>query len=93
MLREDRATNEPRPVTYPITLRDVDRPGLPAPVDPAEERARLARKLGLSDDAAARPNVVTGSGDDPVLDESVRILSDYVGLLSAPAARAAVVRT
>jgi carboxyl-terminal processing protease len=93
MLREDRATNELRPVTYPITLRDVDRPGLPAPVDPAEERARAARKLSPSDDAAVRPNVVTGSGDDPVLDESVRILSDYVGLLSAPAARAPVVRT
>jgi carboxyl-terminal processing protease len=93
MLRGDRATDEPRPVAYPITLRDVDRPGLPPPVDPAEERARLAEKTSLSDDAAARPNVVSGSGEDPVLDESVHILSDYVRLLASPPAHAPVVRT
>lgn len=87
MLREDRATIPLHPVTYRLTLGDVDRPGLPAPLDPAEERRQAAARSQPSDDTTERSDVVKGSGDDPVLDESVRILSDYVALLAAPSGR------
>lgn len=85
MLREERADGAPHPVTYPITLRDVDGPGLPAPIDPAEQRRQLAARRTTADDTTDQSDVVKGSGEDPVLDESVRILSDYVGLIASPA--------
>jgi carboxyl-terminal processing protease len=70
------------PVAYAITLENVDAPGLPPPVvvkPPAPASSAHAPEVhGAPKDAAAN--------DDVTLDESERILADYVALLGAPAA-------
>jgi hypothetical protein len=74
-----RARVATRPVAYAITLENVDAPGLPAPlvvkVPPPATGASAKKTHGSSSDDA--------SDDDVILDESQRILSDYVGLLEA----------
>ena len=76
---EVRARGAKSPVTYAITLENVNTPGLPAPV-PA---AKLAAAAGASA-AKGHGEPGDGSADDVILDESERILSDYVGLLRLP---------
>jgi len=81
-----RARAATRPVAYAITLENVDAPGLPAPVvvkvpppaTGASPNASSKKTHGSSSDDS--------SDDDVILDESERILSDYVGLLEAPSA-------
>jgi carboxyl-terminal processing protease len=75
-----RARAAARPVAYAITLENVDVPGLPAPVVvkvPPPASASTKKAHGSSSEES--------SDDDVILDEGQRILSDYVGLLEAPA--------
>jgi carboxyl-terminal processing protease len=76
-----------RPVAYAITLENVDSPGLPAPVSKKVEVEKPA--AGASSDASSPSRKKEGAEDDDVvLDESQRILSDYVELLTPAAAPA-----
>jgi carboxyl-terminal processing protease len=72
--RERRALAGHAPLTYELTLANVDAPGLPAPVDPSKKPPG-AKDAG-ADDAAA-----PGSPADILFDESLRILTDYIALL------------
>jgi carboxyl-terminal processing protease len=69
-----------RPIAYAITLENVDSPGLPPPLLPKPEAPKPTAasspqgKAGFSKEGA--------QDDDVILDESQRILSDYVELLT-----------
>jgi carboxyl-terminal processing protease len=81
---ELRARSAKGPVSYAITLENVDSPGLPPPVavkvaTPAAATRAPAEK-GHEASADGAPN------DDVILDESQRILADYIALLRPPAA-------
>jgi carboxyl-terminal processing protease len=69
-----------RPPTYAITLSNVDAPGLPPPTAPKAATAEPPAEKGR----AARERA---ADDDVILDESQRILSDYVELLAPPPAK------
>jgi carboxyl-terminal processing protease len=77
--RQDRALHVARAIVYPITLQNVDRRGLPPSIDPAKGLVRLSAQ-GSASGKNGHSSTDADSGDDPVLDESVRILSDYVEL-------------
>ena len=66
----DLAHPTPQPKTYDITLKNVSSPGLPPPMAPK-------KKEGADKAANAPP------GGDLLLNETVKILGDYVDLLGA----------
>jgi carboxyl-terminal processing protease len=90
---------------YELTLKDVDNPGLPAPVAKTNTLAKASSKPSAaaastnSASAAPAPAADPDTGDevvedtapptDFVLDESQNILVDYLGLLSKEKALAA----
>jgi carboxyl-terminal processing protease len=74
-----------RPVAYAITLENADKPGLPPPVKPPKPEAKP--DAGAASAADKRRSSKEGHEDDVVLDESQRILSDYIELLK-PASQA-----
>ncbi|HEY4188030.1 MAG TPA: carboxy terminal-processing peptidase [Polyangia bacterium] len=80
--RDSRTLQGDRPIVYPVTLKNVDMPGLPSAV--AAEKGNDPSLRGGED--TGRPVSI---GGDVILDESVRILADYVAALSAghPATR------
>jgi carboxyl-terminal processing protease len=90
--KEERlARTTPKPVIYEITLADVDKPGLPAPLGSTNSTMTASTGSGHlgttvtasshegDDDDEALPAV------DPPLDETERILADYVSLLQKKA--------
>jgi carboxyl-terminal processing protease len=81
---EIKARAAKRPVTYAITLDNVDVRGLPAPVvvKPAEAKPSTGAASAAS---KARPKD-GAEEDDVILDESEQILSDYVQVLARPPA-------
>jgi len=70
------ASKEPAPVTYEITVKNAEAPGLPAPVDPQKIAAHAVATN--DDDGDAAPAVPT---QDILLGETEHILSDYVVML------------
>jgi carboxyl-terminal processing protease len=80
--KEILARHDAAPVTYEITLKNVDDKGLPAPLSAtakaAEEGATVTPK---KDDAAPDPAL----GRDADLTEAERILADYAVLMNQPA--------
>lgn len=72
----------PAPVAFDIRLKNVDQPGLPAPVvgNPAAAQADVAVADGNSGGGESSPDSKTGIRDI-TLDEATRILADYVSLL------------
>ncbi|HEY2903056.1 MAG TPA: carboxy terminal-processing peptidase [Polyangia bacterium] len=81
---ELRARAAKAPVAYAITLENVDAPGLPPPVTvkPPTPASAAHAPEGRGHDGANDG----ASNDDVTLDESERILADYIGQLGAPAA-------
>jgi carboxyl-terminal processing protease len=75
--RAERQQPTPRATTYAITLRNAARPGLPPPVV-AKPSAKPKGRGKPSWAATARDPAV---GGDPILDETTRILADYIDLL------------
>lgn len=65
---------------YEFTLENLDQPGLPAPLGSAEEAS--AADEALADDAEAASAEDEGPEVDPVLDETERILLDYIQLFN-----------
>jgi carboxyl-terminal processing protease len=80
--RETRALAARKPVAHDITLQNVDQPGLPPPVVPAAKDPDPTPTTGAEDKDDAPPGR-RSAGNDAVLDESLRILSDYVDFLSS----------
>lgn len=73
--REERSLNARRPPAYEITLANASTPGLPAATDVAKKANRRAT---VADDA---DQIATSRlADDAVLDETEKVLADYVGL-------------
>ncbi len=80
--QEARTLHAAAPPTYEITLENLSSPGLPPPMTspgPAPNRPSAE-----PDDASAKST----PAEDIVLNEGVRILGDYVGLLGHRAASA-----
>jgi carboxyl-terminal processing protease len=73
------ARKESQPVTYDITVKNADTPGLPAPTRTISPAGKLltAPAEETGDDASVPQN-------DPVLRESEHILADYVAMLRQP---------
>lgn len=79
-IQERRQRNAPEPVVYEVTLKDVDKPGLPAPVAKTNtvasvEGAAIDVTAELSDEEEI-PSV------DATLEETQRIMVDYIHLLN-----------
>jgi len=79
--KERAARKAQSPRTYEITLKNAGSPGLPAPLDPKKSPSKPGAKnaspppdSGDADDAPKAP------GEDIILSEAQRILSDYVDL-------------
>jgi carboxyl-terminal processing protease len=84
--REDESLRTARPRTYEITLERASSPGLPAPLavaSPAKRASSAGRPAGTTVDEGATD---ASLGEGTVLDESERILADYVELLSRKSA-------
>jgi hypothetical protein len=73
---------------YEITLKSASSAALPARVAGAGAPPPGAdAKSGTNKEAAEAESAGARAADNLVLDESLRILADYVGLLSAPPSR------
>jgi len=81
--RESRIHPAARPATYEITLKNVSSPGLPPPMA-ATKSAAPARVKDPSSAPNAPDRAATSrsADDDIVLNEAVKILTDYVDLLN-----------
>ncbi len=88
--KQERAARQERvPTIYEITLKNAVAPGLPEPVG----TAGVASAKTPDPSAEDADEVHTSEPQrDPILRESTRILSDYVGMLRQSSAVAAVVR-
>ena len=75
---------------YEITVKGASSPGLPPRVAGAamSPPASAAAKSGADKEEAEAESTRARAADNLVLDESLRILADYVGLLAAPPSRA-----
>ena len=83
----DRARRAKMPSSYAITLENASAPGLPSPLAAANTATPLS-KAGSAANGKSDPSTVQSSlDDDVVLDESERILADYVDLLTRKASR------
>ena len=72
---DERKARKPGPKVYEVTLENVDKPGLPLPPPATNTVAHVG---GDATEDVAPPVPSTDAG----LDESERILEDYVTLLS-----------
>jgi len=76
--RRERAARQESPaITYDLTVKNAEKPGLPPPETAAEAPLAASPEIMGNDDDDAAP---TASGNDPVLRESERILADYAEL-------------
>ena len=84
--RESRIHPAARPATYEITLKNVSSPGLPPPMA-ATKSVAAAHGANSSSAPNALDQVAAGRSldDDIVLDETMKILADYVDLLNGGA--------
>lgn len=85
--KKERASRPPSPQTqYDITLKNVDQPGLPAPVALASVTQTNAMEE-LEGDAEAPEQVKAARehATDATLEETKHILADYIGLLQTGA--------
>jgi carboxyl-terminal processing protease len=79
------------PMAYEITLENADKAGLPTPVRGTSGKTaangaakdKAADKADKGADAPGDDDAVNDAANDAVLDESLRILTDYVDLLKA----------
>jgi len=87
--QERLARTTPGPTVYELTLKQVDLPGLPAPV--AKTNSLNAKLVGNPDvdhpvtanlDLGNGPEIETAPVTDAALEEAGQILMDYAGLLS-----------
>jgi carboxyl-terminal processing protease len=76
---EDRAALAAEPPTYDLTLQDVARPGLPPRVIFGAPAASPLAPSNPDDPRGLTPDA-TRKGADVTLDETLRILADYVSL-------------
>ena len=88
-----RQSNLSKPLSYEVTLENVDSPGLPAPSPTGARRSPAARfsaeqGRGVSADGATNAK----ANADVILDESIKILDDYVDLLGTRADKASLRR-
>jgi carboxyl-terminal processing protease len=78
--------------TYQITVAAAGQPGLPprmasTPKGPGDANADPTTSAKSGDDALENPgSTAAHAADELILDESLRVLSDYVGLLEKPLA-------
>jgi carboxyl-terminal processing protease len=79
--RENRAPHATSPITYEITLKNASSPGVPPPIAFSDNTDRAHSRVSSSSsndlDAASPDRSPVG---DVILNESVRILADYVDL-------------
>ena len=85
--RDVAALEATRPTSYQITLKNVSTPGLPSPETFANKTEKKPDSRGAQDSSSDRSTT-----EDLILDESVRILADYVNLPKLPAQAAATRR-
>jgi carboxyl-terminal processing protease len=78
--RERRAGVKNGPTAYEITLENVDAPGLPSPVAHPKDAGAAFATHSSAEKSDSSPTTA-GDDADVILDETVRILADYVGLL------------
>ena len=69
-----------RPVAHEITLENVDSPGLPPPVVAKKDAGAASAPDASAGSANGSASAGASLADDIILDESVRILVDYVNL-------------
>jgi carboxyl-terminal processing protease len=82
LAKQERALRATGLTTYDITLKNASSPGLPAPVAPlAGTKSAPANEKAARDSEAK----IRSATDDIILNEGVRILADYVNVLSPPA--------
>ncbi len=79
--QERAARKESQPITYEMTLKNADAPGLPPPATAVGSPA--ARLSEAPADKTEEPEARMPQSD-PVLRESERILADYVAILHRP---------
>jgi carboxyl-terminal processing protease len=81
--QEERSHPENRPTIYEITVQNATRPGLPAPEKFKPEVDKKGEGEASREPAAPKSAQGEGAsyGRDVVLQETTRILADYVGLL------------
>ncbi len=70
---------------YEITVKDAKRPGLPPRTTSATKPAPDAGASPSGEAPEDAESIAAQAADELVLDESLHILADYVGLLAAPA--------
>lgn len=84
---ERKSRGDSKQVFYEISLRDTSKPGLPEPGPHKKTEEELAAKPKPSDDASSAEEVEeeedASSPIDPILDETRRILVDYILLNNA----------
>jgi hypothetical protein len=78
--RQRAERHSPRPTTYLITLANVDAPGLPEPMITADSAGAASTPSGAKASGTPHAAKRSGSQDDILLDETLRILADYVDL-------------
>jgi carboxyl-terminal processing protease len=85
-VRESRIRFPSRPATYEITLKNVSSPGLPPPLAATKSVGAAHGANSSSAPNALAPDAASRSlDDDIVLNETVKILADYVDLLNGQA--------
>jgi carboxyl-terminal processing protease len=85
LVKEDRARRATGLATYEITLKNASLPGLPSPLGTANS----APTNDKDRDSEAK---IRSATDDLILNEGVRILADYVDVLSPPGEKGARTR-
>jgi carboxyl-terminal processing protease len=88
LTRDVAALEASRPTSYEITLKNASSPGLPSP----QPFTKKADSRGGEDSTSDRSTSDRATTEDLILDESVRILADYVKLPKLPAQAAAFQR-
>ena len=71
-----------RPTAYEITLKNVDSPGLPPATRLTDDEAEQTKNAPTINRSLQDRKSDLASTEDIILDEAVRILADYTGLLS-----------
>jgi carboxyl-terminal processing protease len=75
-----------RPTAYEITLKNVDAAGLPLAAGTTDDKVEHTKAFSTTKRSLQGRRSDLESTDDIVLDEAVRILADYTGLVSHDAA-------
>jgi carboxyl-terminal processing protease len=81
--RESKKLRASRPTTYEITVKNSAAPGLPAPLSAKAATGTGAQASASNDDLEGATSSHASPADDVILNEGLRILSDYVGALDA----------